>query len=122
MVDKAEARDAISKLIYGYAEALDGGDLPRVGAFFEHAVIKNDAGDVRGAEAAMQTYVDYTAFFDEKGWVSHRFAAGDRSSCPSRLQIHIQNAVVKKIALFFFFFFFSTSARVVVCHLMRAHG
>ena len=31
MSDKAEARHEISKLIYAYSEALDGGDLERVG-------------------------------------------------------------------------------------------
>ena len=67
MVDKAEARDAISKLIYGYAKALDGGDLPAVGALFEHAAIRSDAGEIVGAKAAEEMYRSYTAFFDASG-------------------------------------------------------
>jgi 3-phenylpropionate/cinnamic acid dioxygenase small subunit len=67
MLDKAEARDAISKLIYGYAEALDGGDLERVGAFFEHAVIHAAAGEIRGAEGAREMYRAWTVLYDEQG-------------------------------------------------------
>jgi ketosteroid isomerase-like protein len=68
MIDKAEARDAISKLIYGYAKALDGGDLPTVGAFFEHATIRSDAEqDVVGAKAAEEMFRSFTAFFDTEG-------------------------------------------------------
>ena len=73
MVDKAEARDAISKLIYGYAKALDGGDLPAVGAFFEHATIRSDAEqDVVGARAAEEMFRSFTAFFDAEGWSYQR--------------------------------------------------
>ena len=43
MIDEAEARDAISKLIHGCAKALDGGDLPAVGALFGDAAIRSDA-------------------------------------------------------------------------------
>ncbi len=65
MVDRSEARDAISKLIYGYAEALDGGDLERVSHYFEHAVIGGDAGEIRGAEGVYQMFADHTAFYVE---------------------------------------------------------
>jgi len=67
MIDRAEARDAISKLIYGYAEALDGGDLERVGAYFEHAVILAAAGEIRGGAAAREMYRGWTRIYDEQG-------------------------------------------------------
>ena len=63
-MDRAEARDAITRLIYDYARALDAGDLERVGDLFAHAVIGGDAGDVRGREAAIGMYRDHTQFYD----------------------------------------------------------
>jgi hypothetical protein len=63
VVDKSEARDAISKLLFGYAEALDGGDLQRVGRYFEHAVIRSDSGEIRGAGAATRMFADHTALY-----------------------------------------------------------
>ena len=67
MVDKSEARDAISKLVYGYAEALDGGDLERVAAFFEHAVIRSADGENRGRDAVREMYRRWTALYDARG-------------------------------------------------------
>jgi ketosteroid isomerase-like protein len=69
MVDKAEARHEISKLIYGYSEALDGGDLEAIGELLQHAVIrvpKNDV-EVRGADAIRKMFTDYTIFYDDQG-------------------------------------------------------
>jgi len=42
MSSKADAALEISNLIYGYAEALDRGDLGSVGAFFEHCLVHVD--------------------------------------------------------------------------------
>jgi hypothetical protein len=42
MSSKADAALEISNLIYGYAEALDRGDLRSVGAFFEHCLVHVD--------------------------------------------------------------------------------
>jgi hypothetical protein len=39
---KADAALEISNLVYGYAEALDRGDLKAVAAFFEHCTIRVD--------------------------------------------------------------------------------
>jgi 3-phenylpropionate/cinnamic acid dioxygenase small subunit len=64
---RAEARDAISKLIYGYAEALDGGDLARVARFFSHARIRSDGGEFSGAEQALAMYRRFTTFYDVEG-------------------------------------------------------
>jgi len=69
MVDKAEARHEISRLIYGYSELLDGGDLEGVGELLKHCVIrvpKNDI-EVRGAEAIRRMFEEYTIFYDDQG-------------------------------------------------------
>ena len=39
MSSKADAVNAITNLIYGYAEALDRGDLAAVAAYFEHCLV-----------------------------------------------------------------------------------
>ena len=65
--ERAEARDAISKLVYGYAEALDGGDLARVAALFAHGVIRSDGGEFRGAEETRAMYRRFTTFYDAAG-------------------------------------------------------
>ena len=63
----AEARDAISKLIYGYAEALDGGDLERVARILAHAVVRTDAGAFRGEGEVREMYRRFTTFYDADG-------------------------------------------------------
>jgi 3-phenylpropionate/cinnamic acid dioxygenase small subunit len=69
MVDKAEARHEISKLIYGYSEALDGGDLDKVGEILQHAVIRVPQNDVevRGRDQICKMFTDYTVFYDANG-------------------------------------------------------
>lgn len=69
MVDKAEARHEISKLIYAYSEALDGGDLEKVGEILQHAAIKVPANDVtvRGADEIRRMFEEYTIFYDDAG-------------------------------------------------------
>jgi len=64
---RAEARDAISKLVYGYAEALDGGDLERVAALLGHATVRSDGGEFRGADEVRAMYRRFTTFYDKAG-------------------------------------------------------
>jgi ketosteroid isomerase-like protein len=68
-VDKAEARHEISRLIYAYSEALDGGDLERVGELLQHCVIRVPQNDVevRGADAIRRMFEEYTIFYDDEG-------------------------------------------------------
>ncbi len=69
MVDKAEIRHEISKLIYAYSEALDGGDLEKVGEILQHAVVRVPQNDVeaRGADEIRRMFEEYTVFYDNKG-------------------------------------------------------
>ena len=69
MVDKAESRHAISKLIYGYADALDTGDLDGVAGYFEHCVIRiQDTGDTFvGAAGVREMFFRHTAYYDSEG-------------------------------------------------------
>lgn len=69
MSDKAEARHEISKLIYAYSEALDGGDLARVGDILQHAAIRVPANGIeaRGREAILKMFEEYTIFYDAEG-------------------------------------------------------
>lgn len=68
MVDKAEARHEIEKLIYGYAEALDDGDLARVSQLFARAEVEPQSGWVlRGGDAVAEMFAKHTIFYDAKG-------------------------------------------------------
>ena len=69
MVDKAEARHEISKLIYGYSEALDGGDLDEVGRILEHCTLRVPQNDIeaKGATEIRRMFEEYTAFYDGNG-------------------------------------------------------
>jgi 3-phenylpropionate/cinnamic acid dioxygenase small subunit len=68
VVDKAEARHEISKLIFGYAEALDDGDLARVRDLFERAEVEPQRGWViRGGDAVARMFQEHTIFYDDKG-------------------------------------------------------
>ncbi|MCE2390559.1 MAG: nuclear transport factor 2 family protein [Proteobacteria bacterium] len=69
MVDKAEARHAISALIYGYADALDTGDLDGVAGYFEHCVIRvHDTGDTfEGTAGVREMFARHTAYYDSEG-------------------------------------------------------
>jgi 3-phenylpropionate/cinnamic acid dioxygenase small subunit len=64
---RAEARDAISKLIYGYAEAIDGGDFERIARMFAHAVIRSDGGEFRGVDEVRAMYRRFTTLYDSAG-------------------------------------------------------
>jgi hypothetical protein len=64
---RAEARDAISTLIYGYAEALDEGDLGRVARILAHATVRSDGGNFSGAREVEAMYRRFTTFYDAKG-------------------------------------------------------
>jgi ketosteroid isomerase-like protein len=68
-VDKAEARHEIARLIYGYSEALDGGDLDRVCEILEHCVLRVPANglECRGGKAIRKMFEDYTIFYDANG-------------------------------------------------------
>lgn len=72
-IDKAEARHEISRLIYGYSEALDGGDLARVGEILKHCVIRvpQNGLEVRGSAAIRKMFEDYTIFYDASGVRAH---------------------------------------------------
>jgi 3-phenylpropionate/cinnamic acid dioxygenase small subunit len=68
MLSKAEARHEIEKLIYGYAEALDDGDLARVRALFAKAEVSPQPGWVlRGGDAAADMFAKHTIFYDANG-------------------------------------------------------
>jgi ketosteroid isomerase-like protein len=69
MIDKAEARHQITKLINAYSIALDGGDLRAVGRLLEHCVIKvpSNGLEVRGAEEIERMFKEYTIFYDDEG-------------------------------------------------------
>ncbi len=68
MVEKAEARHQIEGLIYGYAEALDDGDLARVRELFERAEVSPSPGVVlRGGDAMAEMFARHTIFYDANG-------------------------------------------------------
>jgi len=68
MLSKAEARHEIEKLIYGYAEALDDGDLARVRDLFAQAEVSPQPGwVVRGGEAVAEMFAKHTIFYDANG-------------------------------------------------------
>jgi 3-phenylpropionate/cinnamic acid dioxygenase small subunit len=55
-----DARDAIAKLVYGYAERVDSGDFRGVADLFTHATYRAAAGDdvvtYDGADAVLETF------------------------------------------------------------------
>ncbi|HEU4429603.1 MAG TPA: nuclear transport factor 2 family protein [Myxococcota bacterium] len=68
MLSKAEARHEIERLIYGYAEALDDGDLARIRELFAHAeVIPQPGWVVRGGDAVAEMFATHTIFYDANG-------------------------------------------------------
>ena len=68
MSDKAEARHEIEKLIYGYAEALDDGDLLRLRELFAQAEVTPQPGFVlSGGEAIAEMFATHTIFYDANG-------------------------------------------------------
>lgn len=68
MVNKAEARHEIEKLIYGYAEALDDGDLARVRELFTRAEVEPQPGWVlQGGDTVAGMFAQHTIFYDAQG-------------------------------------------------------
>jgi 3-phenylpropionate/cinnamic acid dioxygenase small subunit len=68
MLNKAEARHEIERLIYGYAEALDDGDVARVRELFLHAEVSPQPGVVlRGGDAVAEMFARHTIFYDAHG-------------------------------------------------------
>lgn len=55
--EPVEARDAIARLVYGYADAVDGGDLEAAARLFGlatyRAVVGGDTTSVRGTDAVL---------------------------------------------------------------------
>ena len=64
--DRYDAEQQISKIVYGYAEALDTGDLPRVGKFFEYGKIRVDGGtdEFVGADGVIAMFRDHNHFYN----------------------------------------------------------
>ena len=83
MVDKAEARHEISKLIYAYSEALDGGDLDGVCEILRHCVIKVPQNEVeaRGPDEIRKMFTDYTIFYDRDGRADADTAGAHPHTC-----------------------------------------
>ena len=67
MVDKAEARHEIERLIYGYAEALDDGDLARVRELFADADVSPQPDVVLRGGAVADMFAKHTIFYDAHG-------------------------------------------------------
>lgn len=92
MVDKAEARHEIEQLIYGYPEALDGGDLGRVREIFEHATVEASPGMfLEGGEAVANMFAEHTIFYDEAG-IADPWAPGSHPHtrhCVTNLMIDV---------------------------------
>ena len=67
--ERADARQQIEQQLYAYTYALDSGDLDAVGKLFEHAVMRVEGTDAvyQGAGEVMQSYVDFTTFYDVEG-------------------------------------------------------
>jgi 3-phenylpropionate/cinnamic acid dioxygenase small subunit len=57
--------DEIAKLIYGYAERIDAGDLEGVAALFEHATYRSQAGsEYRGGAAVLEVLRSMVKLYD----------------------------------------------------------
>ena len=68
MPHPTEARHAIEKLIFGYAEALDRGDLASVADLFRHAEVEPSPGSILvGGDAVAEMFARHTIFYDGNG-------------------------------------------------------
>lgn len=57
--------DAIAKLIYGYAERIDAGNLEGVASLFEHATYRSQAGtEYRGSAAVVEVLRRMVILYD----------------------------------------------------------
>jgi 3-phenylpropionate/cinnamic acid dioxygenase small subunit len=64
--DHFNAVHEISKIIYGYADALDTGDFERLGEYFVRSTLRiNGREEVyEGREGVLGMFYDYTRFYD----------------------------------------------------------
>lgn len=62
-------REKVEQLIYGYADALDAGQLDDVSRLFEHGCIRIDgqSAAICGADAVKKMFSFFTMFYDDKG-------------------------------------------------------
>ncbi len=68
MPELGDAHAAITKLVYRYAELIDGGDFVGIGRLFAHASI--DTGDgqpIEGSEAIQRMYEQNTRRYPDNG-------------------------------------------------------
>lgn len=65
--------DAITALIYSYAERLDAGDLEGVAQLFGRATLRTDgfAGEMRGSDQALELYRNSAILYDGKPCTKH---------------------------------------------------
>ncbi len=63
------ARDAVTELIYTYAERIDSGDFESLADLFAHAEITTEGTDLRsrGRDEAFATYANWTRRFPDDG-------------------------------------------------------
>jgi 3-phenylpropionate/cinnamic acid dioxygenase small subunit len=63
------AREKIERLVFLYAELLDGGELDQLAALFKKGriVVDGQPQAMEGSEQVKQTLARYTCFYDEKG-------------------------------------------------------
>ncbi len=68
-----EARDAITALLFSYAERLDAGDLEGVAQLFAHATLRTDGfeGERRGRAEVLELYRGMVALYDGKPCTKH---------------------------------------------------
>ncbi len=91
MADRSEDRHAISKLVFGYSDALDGGDLEAIRALFAHATIHPQPGVVvRGGDEAADMYAQHTLFYDDQGRVADPWTPGSHP----HTRHHVANLVI----------------------------
>ena len=94
-MDKAEARHEIEKLIFGYAEALDDGDLVAVRELFREAEVEPAPGQVlQGGDAVAEMFARHTIFYDAGG-VADPWASDSRPHtrhCVTNLVIDVDDA------------------------------
>ncbi len=65
--------EAITALIYSYAERLDAGDLEGVAQLFERATLRTDGfpGEMRGRDQALELYRNSAILYDGKPCTKH---------------------------------------------------
>jgi len=71
--DAASDRDAISALVYTYAERLDAGDLAGVATLFRHATFRSDRRPEvrRGRKEVLRVFTETVALYDGKPCTQH---------------------------------------------------